>query len=246
PQPAQYLAGVRAYTERELLGHKRVPSGRQLDTLADALASLEYYLEALREHRGQRNDILDIARNSLEALGYWPVPAAPEPAPAPAAVEPPTAAPATDERAAPAAPGAAEAPPAIGQPSSDIQVPAPAPASPELPVAPDAPVEAAAPPPAVEAPPAAAPPAPAVPPPVAAPPTPPAQPAAPVGTGAAGGLEATGDAIDDEIREIFLEEFEEEIGNLNSMLPEWQAAPDDLEKLRPIRRVFHTLKGSGR
>ncbi len=244
PQPAQYLDGVRAYTERELLGHKRVPSGRQLDTLADALASLEYYLEALREHRGQRNDILDIARNSLEALGYWPVPAAPEPAPAPAAVEPPTAAPATDERAAPAAPGAAEAPPAIGQPSSDIQVPAPA--SPELPVAPDAPVEAAAPPPAVEAPPAAAPPAPAVPPPVAAPPTPPAQPAAPVGTGAAGGFEATGDEIDDEIREIFLEEFEEEIGNLNSMLPEWQAAPDDLEKLRPIRRVFHTLKGSGR
>src|SRR3546814_789593 len=30
------------------------------------------------------------------------------------------------------------------------------------------------------------------------------------------------------------------------MLPEWKAAPDDLEKLRPIRRVFHTLKGSGR
>src|SRR3546814_12671930 len=30
------------------------------------------------------------------------------------------------------------------------------------------------------------------------------------------------------------------------MLPEWQAAPEDLERLRPIRRVFHTLKGSGR
>src|SRR5204863_1858859 len=30
------------------------------------------------------------------------------------------------------------------------------------------------------------------------------------------------------------------------MLPAWRNAPDDLEKLRPIRRVFHTLKGSGR
>src|SRR3546814_13829844 len=30
------------------------------------------------------------------------------------------------------------------------------------------------------------------------------------------------------------------------MLPPWRAVPEDLEKLRPIRRVFHTLKGSGR
>src|SRR5690606_32334419 len=41
PQPAKYLAGVRAYTERELVSRRRIPSGRQLDTLADALASLE-------------------------------------------------------------------------------------------------------------------------------------------------------------------------------------------------------------
>src|SRR5690606_36469336 len=69
---------------------------------------------------------------------------------------------------------------------------------------------------------------------------------APVGTGTAGGFEVTGDEIDDEIREIFLEEFEEEIANLRDMLPEWREAPDDLERLRRIRRVFHTLKGSGR
>src|SRR3546814_16195491 len=30
------------------------------------------------------------------------------------------------------------------------------------------------------------------------------------------------------------------------MLPVWRERPDDLERLRPIRRVFHTLKGSGR
>src|SRR4249919_283988 len=72
--PADYLAGVRLYAERELIGRHRVPNGRQLDTLADALASLEYYLEALREQRANRDDILDIARNSLESLQYWPLP----------------------------------------------------------------------------------------------------------------------------------------------------------------------------
>src|SRR3546814_13303086 len=48
------------------------------------------------------------------------------------------------------------------------------------------------------------------------------------------------------IREVFLEEFGEEIDNLDRMLPVWRARPDDLERLRPLRRVFHTLKGSGR
>src|SRR5690606_19623759 len=65
------------------------------------------------------------------------------------------------------------------------------------------------------------------------------------GTGV-GGFEATGDEIDDEIREVFLEEFAEEIDNLDRLLPTWRAQPDDMERLRPIRRVFHTLKGSGR
>ena len=199
PQPAQYLAGVRAYTERELLGKRRVPSGRQLDTLADALASLEYYLEALREQRGNRDDILDIARNSLEALGYWPVPA-PEPMPV---APPPVAADVQDDGLALA--------------EGDE---APAEAAPTMP--PPAPVQPVA------------------------PPAPPAHAPAPVGAGNAGGFEATGDEIDDEIREIFLEEFDEEIGNLRALLPEWRQSPEDLEKLRPIRRVFHTLKGSGR
>lgn len=70
PLPASYLDGVRLYTEYELLGRRRIPNSRQLDTFADALASVEYYLEALREQRANRDDILDITRNSLEALGY--------------------------------------------------------------------------------------------------------------------------------------------------------------------------------
>src|SRR5207344_2695594 len=57
---------------------------------------------------------------------------------------------------------------------------------------------------------------------------------------------ASSEEIDDEIREVFLEEFEEEIANLEQMLPGWKADPASPELLRPIRRVFHTLKGSGR
>ena len=34
--------------------------------------------------------------------------------------------------------------------------------------------------------------------------------------------------------------------NLGQLLPWWRQAPDDGERLHPIRRVFHTLKGSGR
>lgn len=73
---ADYLRGVQQYIEAELIGRQRVPSGRQLDTLADAMASLEYYLEALRDRRPGREDILEITRSSLEALRYWPLPEA--------------------------------------------------------------------------------------------------------------------------------------------------------------------------
>ena len=73
---ADYLQGVKHYVAAELLERERVPSGRQLDTLADAMASLEYYLEALRDRRPGREDILEITRSSLETLRYWPLPAA--------------------------------------------------------------------------------------------------------------------------------------------------------------------------
>src|SRR5512138_1599046 len=103
--PADYLVAVGRYTENELIARQRVPNGRQLDTLADALASLEYYLEALRDQRGNRDEILDIARNSLEALGYWPLP---EPVPAPAPAPEPMATAVPVEAEAPAAAVAAD------------------------------------------------------------------------------------------------------------------------------------------
>jgi chemosensory pili system protein ChpA (sensor histidine kinase/response regulator) len=54
------------------------------------------------------------------------------------------------------------------------------------------------------------------------------------------------DDIDEEIREVFVEEVQDEIDNLMRGLPAWKADANDFEKLKPIRRSFHTLKGSGR
>jgi chemosensory pili system protein ChpA (sensor histidine kinase/response regulator) len=45
---------------------------------------------------------------------------------------------------------------------------------------------------------------------------------------------------------VFLEEFDDELANLGTLLPAWRMQPDNMDRLRPIRRIFHTLKGSGR
>ena len=188
PEPAGYLEALRRYSQAELIGRKHVPGGRQLDTLADALAGMEYYLESLRDPLGQRQDLLDKTRDSLELLGYWPMPEG----------------------------DASELPEAeVGELASEIEAsePVDAPAEPE--------VETIVPEPAVVE----------------------VQAAAPA---LAAGFDSTSDEIDDEIREIFLEEFQEEIDNLDALLPAWRLQPDDMERMLPIRRVFHTLKGSGR
>ncbi|MEA3411888.1 MAG: Hpt domain-containing protein [Pseudomonadota bacterium] len=51
---------------------------------------------------------------------------------------------------------------------------------------------------------------------------------------------------DDEILEIFLEEADEVVGQVVELFPEWRRDTDDDETLVTIRRMFHTLKGSGR
>lgn len=73
-EAAELMGGIVHFVEVELQRHRRVPTAEQMDSLADALASIEYYLEATREQRGGRQKILDVTRESLEALGYWPIP----------------------------------------------------------------------------------------------------------------------------------------------------------------------------
>ncbi|GAA4814685.1 hypothetical protein GCM10011365_03360 [Marinicella pacifica] len=56
-----------------------------------------------------------------------------------------------------------------------------------------------------------------------------------------------GDDADDFIKEVFVEEFEEELPHLQSQHRAWQEDPDNnQENLIEVRRIFHTLKGSGR
>ncbi|MEP6908192.1 MAG: Hpt domain-containing protein, partial [Pseudoxanthomonas sp.] len=249
PEPADYLLGVCQYVAIELIGKHRVPGGQQLDTLADAMASLEYYLEALRERRPNRDEILDITRSSLEALRYWPLPAevsveveeVPEAfeVPAVAAEEEPqdggslslepfeaveemdrtTIAAVTldDEPAASQDTGTLEAL-EVEEALQALEAEAAKLPTDDAASFADAMPAIAAPDPVSE------------------------QANAPQ----SGGFEATASDIDDDIREVFMEEFDEEIVNLGQLLPVWSAEPANMERLRSIRRVFHTLKGSGR
>jgi chemosensory pili system protein ChpA (sensor histidine kinase/response regulator) len=63
---------------------------------------------------------------------------------------------------------------------------------------------------------------------------------------ATAGFQASTEGIDDDIREIFLEEMQEEIQSLRHGYQTWTADATQLGELTPIRRSFHTLKGSGR
>ncbi|KPA89449.1 chemotaxis protein histidine kinase-like protein [Pseudomonas asplenii] len=52
--------------------------------------------------------------------------------------------------------------------------------------------------------------------------------------------------VDDELREVFLEEAAEVLDALRDYLPRWVADLDGQSALGELRRAFHTLKGSGR
>jgi chemosensory pili system protein ChpA (sensor histidine kinase/response regulator) len=329
---AQLMKGIVRFIQVELLRHRRVPTAEQMDKLADALASIEYYLEATRDQRGGRERILDVTRQSLTALGYWPVPpddgggdGLPSIPPLPAHAATAPASPASTSATAFTAPSAPppSTPAAIAMADAhqgdyprwgeDL------PASGEAGMKPDvAAIEVPAEMPSIELTdesideyiarmdkgeesPAhtepVAPPAHAV----------EIEPAVDVAPGR--GLEdlvvgelpvaespahdlaglrlietqatatpapnvryveveeeieeevpdidgvevadasfsaVPSDDIDEEIREVFVEEVQDEIDNLGRSMPAWKADVHDFEKLKPIRRSFHTLKGSGR
>jgi len=54
------------------------------------------------------------------------------------------------------------------------------------------------------------------------------------------------DELDEEILEIFIEESEEVLQAVDEFLPQWARDLSDKESLKEFRRAFHTLKGSGR
>ncbi len=243
PRPAELAQGVGRFIDYELLQDRRVPSGAQMDHLADALAALEYYLEAAREHRGGLEHILDVAEHSLGQLGYWPVPAL-------RAV--PEAATPVHEQAHAGAGIEHEQHPELSEtvsllPGEDVSnlffgttQPAEEPThdldglrlvETESNALADTDGTAAAQPgedwveieeEVVEQVPVADP------------------------LAANTRFNADAEGIDDDIREIFLEEMQEEIDNLVAAEKDWLTDPTQSSPLVRIRRSFHTLKGSGR
>ncbi|MFN2360905.1 MAG: Hpt domain-containing protein [Marinobacter sp.] len=67
---ADMLASAERYITDVLLGGKQVPDWKQLDTLADAITSIEYYLERLAEGIEDNDSILTVAESSLNSLGF--------------------------------------------------------------------------------------------------------------------------------------------------------------------------------
>jgi len=237
PRPAELAQGVGRFIDYELLQDRRVPSGAQMDHLADALAALEYYLEAAREHRGGLEHILDVAEHSLGQLGYWPVPAL-RAVPETPAETPMSAAGNLDGERHPELSETVSLLPGkdlgnlfIGEaqspagPTHDLDglrlaetgTPASGAATEqsgddwveiEEEVVEQVPV------------------------------------ADPLAANTRFNADAEG--IDDDIRDIFLEEMQEEIDNLVAAEKDWLADPTQTSPLVSIRRSFHTLKGSGR
>lgn len=68
-RPAQILARLSEFVTKHLLKDEYRPSWSEMDTLADIISSVEYYLERLANHH-QNNNLLDVAAQSLEKLGY--------------------------------------------------------------------------------------------------------------------------------------------------------------------------------
>ncbi|MFO8141155.1 MAG: Hpt domain-containing protein [Marinobacter sp.] len=67
---ADMLASAERYITEVLLDNKQVPDWQQLDTLADAVTSIEYYLERLAEGISDNDAILQVAEDSLASLGF--------------------------------------------------------------------------------------------------------------------------------------------------------------------------------
>ena len=63
------LHSASKFVQTSMLNSSKRPEPRTLDLLADAISSVEYYLESLTESWGHPTAILDVAENSLAELG---------------------------------------------------------------------------------------------------------------------------------------------------------------------------------
>ncbi|HEX5361071.1 MAG TPA: Hpt domain-containing protein [Fluviicoccus sp.] len=75
-RPAQILGKLTDFVEQHLLRDSYRPSWSEMDTMADVVSSVEYYLERMANHH-QNNDLLEMAEQALDRLGYGLVLTAP-------------------------------------------------------------------------------------------------------------------------------------------------------------------------
>ena len=253
PRAAELVLRCESYLHGALMATSGVPAKQQIETFAESVAGLEYYLEAVDEGLGGQKEILDSIERALNRLPDHPV------------VETPVLDLDEESRAEPDEVDAASlATPTIAMAPVDLDVPE-AEAHAELleiddGAESDVPLEGIGMLSAdsaadarldmgfdaggqdLESDPQ------------------PSEPVVETGEGSADSLVAATPAerrfempevaieadADPELVEIFLEEADEEIRSIGRNYPEWRSAPDDHEALGNLRRSFHTLKGSGR
>ena len=195
PRAASLVEACNGFIREHLMLDAHEPGWEQLDHLADAISSLEYYLERLSDDpQVPAEHLLDVAQNSLASLGFFP-----SEQPGEAQV------PVLDEVLSPDEAQVMQGLQTLDDPQV-VQSLAEVLASPLSTLNPPArnTPDSLMPPPADEEP------------------------------------------VDDELREVFLEETDEVLAVLHEYLPRWSANPQDRAALTELRRAFHTLKGSGR
>ena len=69
-RPTIVLKAIYHYINHELLGVRIVPTQGALDTLADVLTSVEYFLETMVESQMNLDSLLDMAEGNITTLGY--------------------------------------------------------------------------------------------------------------------------------------------------------------------------------
>jgi chemosensory pili system protein ChpA (sensor histidine kinase/response regulator) len=229
---AALIDSISGYIEGDLLQQNRQPPQHELDSLADAVCGLEYYLEGRREHRTYGGSAMVMAEDSVDKLGY------------PAQeIEQQDASNEADAIELTGAAGGEVPDDAVAEnleigesgDSSEAQAESigerlldgtnARSAEPEQKQDPGEEVLLSE--QAEEG--------------VAESLT-----AAPLDGHENDGLAIIGEEIDEEILEIFIEEAEEEMASINEQLPVWIEGPGNAEALGNIRRSYHTLKGSGR
>ncbi|MBB3061003.1 Hpt domain-containing protein [Microbulbifer rhizosphaerae] len=251
----EIVSACKRYISQQLIDAAEQPEWKLLDTLADAITSVEYYLERRADGIEDADMLLALAEDSVATLGFAVAGAA---APVEEKVEAEKPA---EESAVEAEPAAGDAEAAVLDGFSLDLTPEPEPAETqsvetEILEAPPAEMETAGMRSAGdeqwEESPAVA----------EAPQVPEAREednwfsgeessettaaAEAVPAPAAAAMDDDESLIDDEIVEIFLEEAAEVLETIGLYFPQWAANFSDQDALVEFRRGFHTLKGSGR